>query len=36
VELGWPLGNSHRPAELIDTRDLEALAKITAVFAKNW
>ncbi|HVM74247.1 MAG TPA: M20/M25/M40 family metallo-hydrolase [Candidatus Saccharimonadales bacterium] len=36
VALGWPLRYSHSPAEVIDTRDLDALAKIVAVLAKQW
>jgi putative aminopeptidase FrvX len=36
VALGWPLRYSHSPAELIDTKDLDALAKIVAVLAKQW
>jgi putative aminopeptidase FrvX len=36
VGLGWPLRNSHSPGEIIDTRDLDSLAKIVAVLAKSW
>jgi len=36
VALGWPLRYSHSPAEVIDTKDLDALGKIIAVLAKNW
>jgi putative aminopeptidase FrvX len=36
VPLGWPLRYSHSPAEVIDTRDYGALAKIVAVLAKQW
>lgn len=36
VALGWPLRYSHSPGEVIDTRDLDALAKIIAVVAKAW
>jgi putative aminopeptidase FrvX len=36
VAMGWPLRYSHSPAEVIDTRDLEALGRIVAVVAKNW
>jgi putative aminopeptidase len=36
VPLGWPLRYSHSPAEVIDTRDYDALAKIVAVLAKQW
>lgn len=36
VALGWPLRYSHSPAEVIDTKDLDALARIVAVIAKQW
>jgi putative aminopeptidase FrvX len=36
VALSWPLRYSHSPAEVIDTRDLDALAAITSVLATNW
>ncbi|HEX3544142.1 MAG TPA: hypothetical protein VHT31_06415 [Candidatus Acidoferrum sp.] len=36
VPLGWPLRYSHSPAEVINTRDYDALAKIVAVLAKQW
>ncbi len=36
VALGWPLRYSHSPAEVIDTRDLEALGRIVAIVAKDW
>lgn len=36
VALGWPLRYSHSPGEVIDTRDLDALAKIIEVVAKSW
>jgi putative aminopeptidase FrvX len=36
IALGWPLRYSHSPAEVIDTRDVDALARIVAVIAKNW
>ena len=36
VGLGWPLRNSHSPGEVIDTRDLDSLAKVVAVLAKSW
>jgi putative aminopeptidase FrvX len=36
IPLAWPLRYSHSPGEVIDTRDLDALAKIIAVLAKSW
>jgi putative aminopeptidase FrvX len=36
IALGWPLRYSHSPAEVIDTRDVEALARIVAVLARSW
>jgi putative aminopeptidase len=36
IPLGWPLRYSHSPGEVIDTRDVDALAKIIAVLAKKW
>ncbi len=36
IPLGWPLRYSHSPAEVIDTRDMDALAKIVAVLARKW
>ncbi len=36
VALGWPLRYSHSPAEVIDLRDLDALAKIVAAIAQKW
>jgi putative aminopeptidase len=36
IPLGWPLRYSHSPGEVIDTRDLDALAKIITALAKNW
>jgi putative aminopeptidase len=36
IPLGWPLRYSHSPGEVIDTRDLEALAKIITVLARSW
>jgi len=35
VALGWPLRYSHSPAEVIDTRDIDALGRIVAVLAKE-
>jgi putative aminopeptidase FrvX len=36
VPLGWPLRYSHSPAELIDTRDLTALANAATLIATSW
>jgi putative aminopeptidase FrvX len=36
IAIGWPLRYSHSPGEVIDTRDLDALARIVAVVARNW
>jgi len=36
VALGWPLRYSHSPAEVIDTKDMDALGKIVAVIAREW
>jgi putative aminopeptidase len=36
VALGWPLRYSHSPGEVIDVRDLDALAKAIAAIARNW
>jgi putative aminopeptidase FrvX len=36
VAMGWPLRYSHSPAEVIDLRDLDALARIVTVIARRW
>ena len=36
IALGWPLRYSHSPAEVIDIRDLDSLAKAIAAVAKGW
>ncbi len=36
VALGWPLRYAHSSAEVIDTKDLDALGKIVEVLARNW
>ncbi len=36
IALGWPLRYSHSPAEVIDTRDVDALARIIAAIARSW
>ena len=36
IALGWPLRYSHSPGEVIDTRDVDSLARIITVIAKTW
>jgi putative aminopeptidase FrvX len=36
IPIGWPLRYSHSPGEVVDTRDVEALAKMVAVIARSW
>jgi putative aminopeptidase len=36
IALGWPLRYSHSPAEVIDTRDVDSLARIITLIAKDW
>ena len=36
VALGWPLRYSHSAAEVVDTRDVRALAEIVTALAKEW
>ena len=36
VALGWPTKYSHSPAEEADTRDVDGLARICTVLAKDW
>lgn len=36
IALGWPLRYSHSPAEVVDTRDVDALGRIVAVIATSW
>ena len=36
VALGWPLRYSHSPAELIDTRDVDSLARVVETIARSW
>jgi putative aminopeptidase FrvX len=36
VALGWPLRYSNSPGEVIDTRDVDALARIVAAIARSW
>src|SRR5690348_15319167 len=36
IALGWPLRYSHSPGEVVDTRDVDALAHIVAAVARQW
>jgi putative aminopeptidase len=36
VAMGWPLRYAHSPAEVIDTRDMDALGRIIAVATRSW
>jgi putative aminopeptidase len=36
IPLSWSLRYAHSAAEVIDTRDVDALGKIVAVLARNW
>jgi len=36
VALGWPLRYSHSAGEIIDARDVDALAKIITAISRNW
>jgi putative aminopeptidase len=36
IALGWPLRYSHSPAEVIDTRDVDALARVVGAIARSW
>jgi putative aminopeptidase FrvX len=36
VTLGWPLLYSHSPAEMMDTRDFDALSKVVEILARKW
>ncbi len=36
VAMGWPLRYSHSPAEVVDTRDVDALGRIVAAVSRNW
>jgi putative aminopeptidase FrvX len=36
IPVGWPLRYAHSPAEVIDTRDYDALTHIIAAIAKTW
>ncbi len=36
VAMGWPLRYSHSPAEVVDTRDLDALTNAIVAVSKKW
>lgn len=36
VAMGWPLRYSHSPGEVVDTRDVDALARAVEVVARSW
>jgi putative aminopeptidase FrvX len=36
VAMGWPLRYSHSAAEVVDTRDVDALARAVAAVARSW
>jgi putative aminopeptidase FrvX len=36
VPIGWPLRYSHSPAELVDLRDVAALAQLVGAIAEGW
>ena len=36
VAMGWPLRYSHSPAEVIDVRDVDALARAVTTVARSW
>jgi putative aminopeptidase FrvX len=36
VALGWPLRYSHSPAEVIDLRDVDSLARTVTAVARSW
>jgi putative aminopeptidase FrvX len=36
IALGWPLRYSHSPAEVVDTRDVDSLARILTAISKSW
>ncbi len=36
IPISWPLRYSHSPGEVIDTRDLDALARIIAAISRSW
>jgi putative aminopeptidase FrvX len=36
IPIGWALRYSHSPGEVIDTRDVEALARIVTMLSRHW
>lgn len=36
VAMGWPLRYSHSPGEVVDVRDVEALARIITAISQRW
>ncbi len=36
MALGWPLRYSHSPAEVVDTRDVQALTRMVAALVRHW
>jgi putative aminopeptidase len=36
VAMGWPLRYSHSPAEVIDLRDIDSLARAVEIVARTW
>jgi putative aminopeptidase len=36
VAIGWPLRYSHSPAEVVDLRDVAALAQLVGAIAEGW
>jgi Cellulase M and related proteins len=36
VPIGWPLRYSHSPVELVDLRDVTALAQLVGAIAEGW
>lgn len=36
VPISWPMRNSHTPAEVVDLRDVEALADLVRLLALDW
>jgi putative aminopeptidase FrvX len=36
IPISWPLRYSHSPGEVVDTRDVEALARIVAAISRSW